>query len=556
MSIPSEEAARWGTFRGSLENDFGGTSFWVVFAVFFPAATGIMAGANMSGELQNPRHSIPKGTLWAIGLSFIIYMVLAYWIARSATEDELVSNYNIMIEKSIWPPIMIAGVLGATFSSALASIIGSSRILFAMGQHRVLPQGEWLAFQNGTGQPRNAMIVTGVLIFSTMLLRDLNAIAPLVTMFFLVTYAMLNVVVIIEQNLGLISFRPIFTVNWFIPWIGLISSLLAMFIINPTISLVSWALMFGVYSILSRSHLETPFEDVRSGLFSSFSEWAAKHTAGLSHKQERSWKPNLLVPCTDAASIQGSFALIKDISFSKGSATLMGIGNTSNGKDLKGELNQIAEAFKNTGVYSSTSLMKTATFSEGVNYGNQALSSAFFKPNIIFLSMLELEHAIKEYPIIIEEAKHLELGVILYVPHPRALLGQEQKINIWIDDREGQWNIEKGTGNIDLAILTAYKLKQNWHADIRLISVVKDKSNRDIAENFLKEIIDLARLPITDTLVLTGELDELVKQGPYADINIFTIGNNISLEYYTDMIHKTNTSCLFIQDSGHENILA
>ena len=79
----------------------------------------------MSGELKNPRHSIPKGTLWAIGVSFVIYMVLAYWVARSATEAELISNYNIMIELSFWPPAMIAGVLGATFSSALASIIGS-----------------------------------------------------------------------------------------------------------------------------------------------------------------------------------------------------------------------------------------------------------------------------------------------------------------------------------------------------------------------------------------------------------------------------------------------
>jgi amino acid transporter len=71
-------------------------------------------------------------------------MVLSLWIGRSATEDELLNNYNIIIEKSFFPPLVIAGVLGATFSSALASIIGSSRILFAMGQHRVLPKSEWL----------------------------------------------------------------------------------------------------------------------------------------------------------------------------------------------------------------------------------------------------------------------------------------------------------------------------------------------------------------------------------------------------------------------------
>ncbi|MDF1698985.1 MAG: amino acid permease [Saprospiraceae bacterium] len=557
MQIPTESAARWGTFRGSEENGFSGTSFWVVFAVFFPAATGIMAGANMSGELINPRQSIPKGTLWAIGVSFLIYMFIAYWIARSASEQELISNYNIIIERSFWPPAMIAGVLGATFSSALASIIGSSRILFAMGENKVLPKGGWLAYQDDLGQPRNAMIVTGILVFVTMLLRDLNAIAPLVTMFFLVTYAMLNVVVIIEQRLGLISFRPIFSVNRYIPWVGLIGSLFAMFIINPTVSLISWALMFAVYFILARADLETPFEDVRSGLFTSFSEWAAKHTAGLTHKQERSWKPNLLVPTTDASSVQGAFAIIKDIAYSKGSATLMGINhNEKEGIQLKNWLMEISESFKKTGVYSSSSLMKTKHFAQGVNFGNQALSSAFFKPNIIFLSLNEEKENIATYPQIIEEAEALEVGVILYAPHPKAQLGQEQNINVWIDDRKGEWDIENGTGNIDLSILIAYKLMQNWQATIRLITVANNESDTVKATTFLSDIVDLARMPITDLIVLHGQLEDLVQSSPKADINIFCLMDPMSVEYYQNMVQASKSTCLFVKDGGHENILA
>ena len=556
MQIPNEAAVRWGTFRGSAESGFKGTDFWTVFAVFFPAATGIMAGANMSGELKNPSQSIPKGTLWAIGVSFIIYMVLAYWIARSASEQELVSNYNIMIERSFWPPAMIAGVLGATFSSALASIIGSSRILFAMGQHRVLPKGEWLAFQDELGQPRNAMIVTGVLIFSTMLLRDLNAIAPLVTMFFLVTYAMLNVVVIIEQRLGLVSFRPVFTVNKYIPWLGLIGSLLAMFIINPTVSLISWALMFVVYSVLSRSDLETPFEDVRSGLFSSFSEWAAKHTAGITHKQERSWKPNLLVPTSDASSVQGAYTMIRDIAYSKGSATLMGISADAKNHELRDWLQDISESFKKAGVYSSTSLMKTDDFGQGVNYSNQALNSAFFKPNIIFLSMNESEKNIGHYPAIAKEAEDLGLGIILYVPHPKALLGQQQMINVWIDDRNGDWELDKGTGNIDLPILIAYKLMLNWKAEIRLISVINDKESKKKAKDFINEVVNLARMPITNKEVMLGNLADLIQTGPKADINIFCNTESMTIEYCQKTMEKTKSTCLFIKDSGNENILA
>lgn len=183
MQYATEDVIKWGSFQGSVENNFSGSDFWIVFAVFFPAATGIMAGANMSGELKDPRKSIPVGTLWAIAVSFVIYMVLAYWIARTASVEELLENYNIMIDKSFFPPLVIAGVLGATFSSALASMVGSSRILYAMGTHNVIPASNWLGQTNSTGQPRNAMMITGAMVFLAMLLRNLNAIAPLVTLF-------------------------------------------------------------------------------------------------------------------------------------------------------------------------------------------------------------------------------------------------------------------------------------------------------------------------------------------------------------------------------------
>ncbi len=137
-------------------------SFWIVFAVFFPAATGIIAGANMSGELKEPKKAIPFGTLAAIGVSFVIYMVLAYWLARSASPDELVTNFMVMIERSYYGPFVLAGLLAATFSSALNSIVGASRILQAMGEHNILPKGNWFSKKAATGEPRNAILITGV----------------------------------------------------------------------------------------------------------------------------------------------------------------------------------------------------------------------------------------------------------------------------------------------------------------------------------------------------------------------------------------------------------
>ena len=557
MQQPISDSLSWGSFKGSVENKFSGSSFWIVFAVFFPAATGIMAGANMSGELKDPKQSIPTGTLWAIGVSFVIYMFLAFWISRSATEDELLTNYYIMVDKAYFGPLIIAGILGATFSSALASIVGSSRILFAMGEHKVLPYSNILAGTSKNGQPRNAMMVTGILIFFTLLLRNLNAVAPLVTLFFLITYAMINIVVIIEQRLGLISYRPVFKIHKWVPWFGLISSIFAMFIINPSISLISIAIVLMVYWYLSRQNLETPFEDVRSGLFVSFAEWAAKHTWGMKKMQQRAWKANLMVPVRDVNGLRGTFEFLRNIAKPKGSIKLLGIEPFNEHSKLAEQLEDISASFRTKGVFSSCTVIHTDQFANGINYGSQALQGAFFRPNIMFLNLQDHDDYEIELIPVMKESIRLEIGILLFNLHSTALLGQRNTINVWVSDRKGNWELGGfDIGNLDLSILVAYKLKMNWEARIRLITVVDDPEEETNAREFLKSLTQLARLPQTMTEVYIGSFNDIVTKAPSADINIFGMQETLPFDFIKDMTHKTNSSCLFVKDSGHESILA
>jgi len=556
MEIPASDVLKMGSFKGGIENDLGGSSFWLVFAVFFPAATGIMAGANMSGELKDPRKSIPVGTLWAIGVSFVIYMLLAYWLARSATEEELLTNYNVIIDKAYYGPLVIAGVLGATFSSALASIVGSSRILYAMGEHQVLPYSGFLSGTSANGQPRNAMLVTGILIFATMLLRNLNAVAPLVTLFFLVTYAMINIVVIIEQNLGLISYRPMFRIKRWVPWLGLASSVLAMFIINPTISLVTVMIVFAVYWYLSRQNLETPFEDVRSGLFVSFAEWAAKHTWGMKSMQQRAWKPNLMVPVRDLPGLRGNFQFLRNIAYPKGSIKLLGVEPFKDDSSMTDSLEDLSGSFRGKDVFSSWTIINTDEFAKGITYGMQALQGAFFKPNIVFLNLQEHDDYETELRPVIRECIRLEIGVLLFHAHREALFGKRNMINVWVSDRQGNWSLGWDIGNLDLSTLIAYKLKRNWQAQIRLITVIKNGADSEEATKFLESLISLARLPQTLMEVRVGNFNEVIENAPPADLNIFGMHADLDFEFVKQMSEKTASSCLFVKDSGHESILA
>ena len=367
---------------------------------------------------------------------------------------------------------------------------------------------------------------------------------------------MINIIVIIEQRLGLISYRPIFKVYKWIPWLGLASSVLAMFIINPTISLVSISIVFVVYWFLARQNLETPFEDVRSGLFVSFAEWAAKHTWGMKSMQQRAWKPNLMVPIRDIHGAKGNFQFLRNIAKPKGSIKLLGIEPFSEKTGFRDELANLSESFRKKGVFSSWTVIHSDDFAQGVNYGNQALQGAFFKPNIVFLNLQEHDDYETELRPVIKECIRLEIGVLLYLSHPMAQLGQRNMINVWVRDRKDNWDLGWDIGNLDLSILVAYKLKKNWDANIRLIIVIDDEGEKENAQQFLLTLINLARLPETLTEVYVGNFKEIVEKSPAADLNIFGMEGNLQFEFVKEISAKTGSSCLFVKDSGHESILA
>ncbi len=136
-----------------------GQDFWSVFAIFFPAVTGIMSGVSMSGDLQDPSRSIPRGTLWAVGLTFVIYAAEMIWLSLNAGRDELLGDKLVLRRIAVVGPLIFAGLWAATLSSALASLLAAPRTLQALGHDRVVPR--WLARGHGPrNEPRVAMIAS------------------------------------------------------------------------------------------------------------------------------------------------------------------------------------------------------------------------------------------------------------------------------------------------------------------------------------------------------------------------------------------------------------
>ncbi len=543
----------WGNFAGSPETGFKGIGFWAVFAVFFPASTGIMAGANMSGDLADPRRSIPVGTLSAIGLSLMVYLALALWLALSASEEGLLNNYSIMINKATWGPAVLAGLLGATFSSALSSLVGSPRILQALAEHKILPGSSWFAVRTSKGEPRNALLLTGAIVLVALMLRDLNAIAPLITMFFLITYATINGVVLIEQSLKLVSFRPLFRIPRFVSALGGAGCLFAMFIVNPTFAVVAMAVVIALHAYLIHKRIKAPFGDVRSGLFTALAEWGAKKVESMSGSREKTWKANLLVPVEDSRDVRKVYPLLKDIARPKGFVRLLGLTGERNVQELTENLPGLVADFEDHDVFSTWTVIAAATFSENLAAGLQALGGAFFRSSVIFLPFPREPDREEEIKHIVGNAKKYELGAMLF--HGEKMAEKALKmVHLVIDRPKDGWNIGVDLGKSDLALLLAYKLKMNWHAKM-LLTVLSTKSEEDqAARDFIEGVVELARIPnvqsrlVHETAGLRPDTDE-------SFITILSMEKDMDFETLRKTTEIVGTPALFVMDSGLENAL-
>jgi hypothetical protein len=294
---------------------------------------------------------------------------------------------------------------------------------------------------------------------------------------------------------------------------------------------------------------------VRSGLFVSFAEWAAKHTWGMKSMQQRAWKPNLMVPVRDIHGAKGNFQFLRDIARPKGSVKLLGIATEPESEPLAEELSKLSASFVAKGVFSSWTVIHSDDFAKGVNYGNQAMQGAFFRPNILFINLQQHDDYEKEIRPVIKECIRLQIGVLLFQSHSIALLGEKNSINVWVRDRTDNWELTWDIGNLDLSTLIAYKLKRNWEARIRLIVVIRDEAEKENALKFLNDLKTLARLPETLTEVHIGNFRDLVSKAASADLNIFGMDERLQFEFIKEISQKTNSSCLFVKNSGHESIL-
>ena len=322
---------------------------------------------------------------------------------------------------------------------------------------------------------------------------------------------------------------------------------------------LSVATVIAIYVYVLRLGIKSEGEDVRSSIFVSLAEWAAAKVTELDVANVRAWKPNLLVPIEDPAAIRGQFRFLLDICRPEGSVKLLALATDETEAELRPRIDRIVRSFRHQDVFATGSIVRSDNFQNGTISGLQALQSAFFRPNILFLTSPDDVRRHREFGDLIKEAKRTGVGVLLLAMHPKAQFGQSTATNVLIHSQAPDWNPEAafGRSNLNLLLLLAYRLSRSWNAELNLLTGVETEADKDAARHFLEELADLARLPKrTKQLVIVGRFPEVISKIPAADLNLVGMQSPPNFSFIQRLVSDGRASCLSVLDSGRESALA
>lgn len=481
--IEQSNIEMWGA---SSENSAG---FWIVFAVFFPAVTGIMAGVNMSGDLEDPAKSIPRGTFYAIGVGYVIYMALPIILANRADALTLIEDPLVMRRMSYWGDAILIGVWGATLSSAVGSILGAPRVLQALARDGVLPRWlRWLGRGDGEDDsPRIGTILTLVIALVAVWFGDLNLIAPVLTMFFLTTYGVLNIAAGIERLLKSPSFRPKFQVHWFFSLIGAIGCIAVMFLINAVATGIAFLFVIIIYVWLQQREMKAAWGDVKNGI------WMAITRAGLMRisegQESKTWRPHPLVLSGAPTKRWHLIELASSLTHNRGILTIATVLTSENiSSERRKNMESNIREFLNK--RSVQSLVRVTTAPDAFEGGKQLIESyglGALVPNTVILGDSENKKHREKYCDMIAHFHSQQRNVMVVHDNEEKGYGNRKRIDIW-------WGGLRGNGG--LMIILGYLLhsSRNWYdAEVRLKMVVEDKTAEEDVKRNLVRIVDKIR---------------------------------------------------------------
>jgi amino acid transporter len=490
------------TFTPVIKNP---ASFFAVFAIVFPAFTGMTAGVGLSGDLRNPSKSIPIGTIAGTLVGFVVYLIIIYKLSISVSSQDMLNDQLIMSKVALGGFILVPlGLAASTISSALGSVMVAPRTLQALAKDDAFPSprvNKWLSIgRKKDGEPFNASLVTCILAFVFVSLGDVNAVAEIISMFFLVTYGSLSLISFLHHFGSSPSYRPTFKSRWYLSLMGFILAVWVMFQINTPYALLSIIIMILIYLYISHYHKD------RTGIESIFTNTIFQLNRNLQVTLQKSskkmadseseWRPSAICFSKDSFNRMTAFDVLNWISYKYGFGTYIhlidGYYGQQTHKEAEVILNKlIARSGKlNSHVYVDTII--SPSYTSAISQTIQIKGIAGMENNMIIFEFDKENPG--NLPEILENfglVKAGNLDVVL-VGSSRKQKLPEDDIHIWINGNDSE--------NATLMIMLGFIIlgHPDWKkSNIRIFEITNIDNHNETTKR-MANLLNTGRLPITE----------------------------------------------------------
>ena len=512
--------------------------FWPVFAVFFPAVTGILSGVGMSGDLRRPRKSIPRGTIAAVLTGYAVYMTVPIVLNRFVSDPAILKTDSMILAKCArWSVAILVGVWAATLSSAVGSFLCAPRVCQALARDRILPRLFGIGFGR-TDDPRLAAMVCFAIAAAGLWFGDINVIAPILTMFNLSTYALLNLSAGLESAMGNPSWRPTFRVKAVFSLLGFALCIGAMFMISPGWTFAALGCEALLYWTVKRRALRARWGDMRTGLLVALARFAMVRLEGRD-KDFRNWRPDVLAFVGLPIKSSEVVHLSRAISGNRGMVTLASVIPEAAGTpEREQELSVfLRNAARKEGLNALVRIHAAPDQWKGMKELVRLYGFGPFVPDTILLGVPAQDAQLG--PI-------AELTYFLSSRSRNAVLvrdrldvaedepGPERRIDIW-------WRGKNQNGPFMLALARLMEQEQSARCRLRICQVAEQGVDPGDAKRLLKAFLDEARVE-ADVFVkaydpATPPVDSLAKasaDAEFAFIGLRSPGEGESPTDYAD----------------------
>ena len=549
-------------FFSKVEN---ADNFFYVFTIIFPAFTGISAGLGLSGDLKEPRKSIPRGTILATILGAIIYVLVAYKLTISIDLNSLANDQLVMSDIALWGPIIPIGLACAAISSALGSIIVAPRTLQALAKDKIFPNKNldlWLSKgKKENNEPLNGTIVTCLIAFFFVYIGDINFVARIISMFFMVTYGAICLISFLEHFSGDPSYRPAFKSRWYISLMGALLSIWLMFKMDTLFAFLSILIMISFYYFISKKSSDNRefvnlFKDVLEQLARQLQIFIQrKNESSISNNGH--WRP-FVVSISDASLIRkNAFDVTRWIAYKYGFGTyihyIKGYLSKQNFEDSQNIKHKLIEG-KKTNVYVDTLISPSYTSALAQVVQLSGISGT--ENNLILLEYCESDKDSFKDVMNNFNLLHTTGYDVAIMRSNNIKKDKKEEIHIWISPTDYE--------NSNMMILLGYIIlgHPEWkNAQIKVFTIYP-KNKFEEYKNQMFEYIEDGRLPISpknmkmvpydedvnyketinkrssnSDLTILGFRDELVKKHK---LDIFEGYNSLGNILFVNSIHKKN----------------